>query len=180
MKEMLAALLLRAAERHEASFDHARAEDLHRKVDAQEIAYADFETCYKLGLAETCHSVSDDLGQVLYLLLRHSRNDALEWATDTLQGYPKSSAGGLARKSLPLGGYDPSLPLQVVAHYNNGYTAEFTVEVRHVTILARWLEQDGLIYSYTVFWPVTQKHVTPKDLNNSDTYAKWLIKENQE
>lgn len=175
MKDMIAALLLRAAERHEASFDHAKAEALHRKIDKDPSACADFSTCYTLTLYESCHATHAELGPILYLLLRQAHNDALEWATDTLQGYPKSSAGGLARKAKPLGGYLPTLKVEVTVRYNNGYVAEFTVEVQHLVVLVRWMERDSLVAEYSVFWPVTRKLVTPTDLNYSEQYAKWLV-----
>jgi hypothetical protein len=175
MKEMIAALLLRASERHEASFDHFKAEALHRKIDEDPSACADFSTCYTLTLYEACHATHAELGPILYLMLRQAHNDALEWATDTLQGYPKSSAGGLARKALPLGGYLPNLQVSVMVRYHNGYAAEFPVEVQYLVILAGWLERDSLVARYSVVWPVTSKGVTPADLNYSEKYAKWLV-----
>jgi len=84
--ERLAAAILKAAEIHEASYDHEAA-----KTAAENEKGVDFNKFYLIPLHVACNTAAVEVGfgtrgtQPIYLLLKNSWNDSLEWAKDALK-----------------------------------------------------------------------------------------------
>lgn len=91
----LASLILSSAQAHGESFDTEAAKNAEdraakERADNPNNFYAgmvDFRQFYRKTLNQACTEVAgEDLGQLIYLLLFHAWNDALDWADENAKG----------------------------------------------------------------------------------------------
>ena len=85
--QRLAMAVLTAAKLRKKSYDKGAERKLLMLEDAGHID-CDFNSCYKMTLIQACDQSAEEHGfdkrgtQPIYLLLKHSWNDSLEWATN--------------------------------------------------------------------------------------------------
>ena len=84
--EKLAKAILMAAKLHEGSYDY----EVANKIE-EGISTTDYNQFYKLPLRDACDKAAEQLGldtkgtPFIYLLLKNSWNDALEWAKSVIK-----------------------------------------------------------------------------------------------
>lgn len=94
MKKELALLLKHAAELHEGSFDHDKANELINQ-DPPMFGLAS-DLCYRKPLHDACMEAEklvprfEGMGELAYMLLRGNWNEALEWSAKALEEKQKS------------------------------------------------------------------------------------------
>lgn len=76
----LAAIILNAADAHEAAYDHAAAQ-----AAADSGSFVDYSQFYKRTLQESCELIAGEFSTPVYLLLKYTWNDACAWAQEQIK-----------------------------------------------------------------------------------------------